>query len=119
MRPRNERHRQASWLFPEMVNAHSGRDIFSLAENTKILRGAGEIASDLGLRLVHETHRSRALFSGPSTTELMKQMPSLRLCADLSHWCCVHESYLAAPGQAENLWILNQSMRDLFLKSIS
>jgi hypothetical protein len=37
----------------------------------------------------------------PSTCELLARLPSLRLCADLSHWCCVHETFLA--DQAANV----------------
>jgi sugar phosphate isomerase/epimerase len=86
---------RAAWMSPELVNSHTGRDFFPATENAFIFQSAEGAASELGLALVHETHRSRALFSAPSTTDLLSRLPSLRLCADFSHWCCVHESFLA------------------------
>lgn len=93
--------RRAAWMSPELVNSHTGRDFFPATTNASIFSQAGSVASDLGLPLVHETHRSRALFSVPSTTELLNRLPQVRLCADLSHWCCVHETLLA--DQAEGV----------------
>ena len=42
----------------------------------------------------HETHRGRALFSTLSAGALLAACPGLKLTADFSHWCCVHESLL-------------------------
>ena len=44
--------------------------------------------------MVAETHRGRATWNAPATEQLLNRHPDLRLCADLSHWCCVHESLL-------------------------
>jgi len=86
--------RHSVGMAPELVNAHSGRDHFTSIENIGILRHTLDFARTLGLEIVHETHRSRATFSAPSTARLVTEIPDLRLCADFSHWCCVHESFL-------------------------
>jgi sugar phosphate isomerase/epimerase len=97
----------ASQLDPELVNAHTGRDIFSHRDNVSIFSRAADAAAECGVHLVHETHRSRAMFSGPSTMRLLEEQPSLRLCADLSHWCCVHESMLEDQPEAVSAALLH------------
>lgn len=79
-------------LNPLHINSHTGKDWYLLEDNIKIFRAAIEHAN--GAPLVHETHRGRALFSTNSTLALLERIPELRLCADFSHWCCVHESFL-------------------------
>ncbi|MEW6510966.1 MAG: TIM barrel protein [Bacteroidota bacterium] len=76
------------------VNCHTGRDIFTPEENITIFRAAADLARRYGLPISHETHRGRALFSLPATRDLLRTLPELRITADFSHWCCVHESLL-------------------------
>jgi len=45
--------------------------------------------------LLHETHRGRALFTGPLCRTYLESLPELRLTADFSHLLCVHESNLS------------------------
>lgn len=97
----------ARLLKPEMVNSHTGRDIFSHRDNAAIFTRATHAAQKSGVHLVHETHRSRAMFCGPSTLHLLEEQPSLRLCADLSHWCCVHESMLEDQPEAVSAALLH------------
>lgn len=79
---------------PLLVNCHTGRDIFTLEDNLRIFRAGEELSRDAGVPLCHETHRGRALFSVLSARDILAAIPSLRLNADFSHWCCVHESLL-------------------------
>jgi hypothetical protein len=81
-------------LKPLHVNSHTGRDYFSLEENLAVFDRAAELETAAGVPVLHETHRGRALFSSTSTAALLAVRPRLRLTADLSHWCCVHESLL-------------------------
>jgi sugar phosphate isomerase/epimerase len=85
---------------PARINAHTGRDRFTPEENLTIFERAGELALSAGVPLTHETHRGRALFSTLSTLTLLRKIPALRLTADFSHWCCVHESLLADQQEA-------------------
>lgn len=77
------------------VNCHTGKDHFTRDENLQIFRVAHELSKRHGIGISHETHRGRATFSAPATRLLLEAMPELRLTADFSHWCCVHESLLA------------------------
>lgn len=79
---------------PALVNAHTGRDLFSLEENLAIFRRAIALSGEAGIPVVHETHRGRPTFSALSTRLILEALPDLRLNADFSHWCCVHESLL-------------------------
>lgn len=89
-----ERYRDAIRYRPLLVNCHTGRDIFPLDENLRIFRAALALEQETGVRIFHETHRGRATWSAPATREILHALPELRITADLSHWCCVHESLL-------------------------
>lgn len=86
---------RALLLRPLHVNSHTGRDHFTLEQNLEIFDHAAAFAAQHGVELLHETHRGRALFSAPATERFLAERPQLRLVADFSHWCCVHESLLA------------------------
>jgi sugar phosphate isomerase/epimerase len=81
-------------LKPLYVNSHTGKDYYPLKENLVVFDRASRLERVSGVPVVHETHRGRALFSTPSTNALLAERPELRLTADFSHWCCVHESLL-------------------------
>lgn len=79
---------------PIAINCHTGRDIFSFDENRMLFEGALELSMREGVPLLHETHRGRALFTGPLCRAYLEAVPGLRLTADFSHLLCVHESNL-------------------------
>ncbi|MFT3870950.1 MAG: hypothetical protein QM715_21055 [Nibricoccus sp.] len=85
---------RALLLKPLYLNSHTGCDHFTLAENLAIFDRATALADAHGMTVYHETHRGRALFSAPQTMQILNERPGLRLTADFSHWCCVHESLL-------------------------
>jgi len=87
-------YRRAADMGPLFVNSHTGRDIFTLEQNLLVFRAAAHLEGEVGTRVLHETHRGRALYSAPATSVLLDALPGLRLTADFSHWCCVHESLL-------------------------
>lgn len=86
---------------PLYINCHSGRDHFSFEENKQFIDFTAQLASKTGIKILHETHRSRILFSATAAKLFMLKVPELRITFDVSHWCCVHESLLA--DQAETL----------------
>ena len=87
-------------LRPVGVNSHTGKDFFPLEENLIVFRHAADCERAAGVPVWHETHRGRALFSTLSTTALLAACPDLKLTADFSHWCCVHESLLEDQPEA-------------------
>jgi sugar phosphate isomerase/epimerase len=96
-----EQYRRAAELQPLLVNSQTGRDIFSLEQNLEIFSTAARLEKELGVPVSHEMHRTRATFSTLSTMALIDAVPDVRLTADFSHWCCVHESLLE--DQAESM----------------
>ena len=91
-------YRRAIELRPLLVNSHTGKDHYATAENLQVFRRARRLEEELGIPVVHEVHRGRATFSTTATAALLEQMPELKLAADFSHWCCVHESLLEDQG---------------------
>jgi sugar phosphate isomerase/epimerase len=100
-----DRFAAAALCAPVHINCHTGRDTFSRDENLAVVREALALGRRFGIPVSHETHRGRATYSAPATRELLLAMPELRLTADFSHWCCVHESLLADQGEALTLAI--------------
>ena len=84
---------------PLFINSHTGKDFYSFEENCEIFEAAEKIADNTGVKIIHETHRGRALFSTYTTKQYFKQFPQLRINADFSHWCCVSESLLQEQHQ--------------------
>ena len=93
----------AALLKPMFVNSHTVRDFFGLDENLLILDRAVRLESEMGIQVFHKTHRGHALFSASATAEILRRRPEVRLTADLSHRCCVHESLLEDQGPSVQL----------------
>ncbi len=84
---------------PYLVNANSGRDAFTRKEASEFFAAALRIEEDLGVRVAHETHRSRVLYNPFITRELIREFPTLKLCADYSHWVLVCERLLETESE--------------------
>jgi sugar phosphate isomerase/epimerase len=79
---------------PLYLNCHSGRDYFSYEDNKTFIDHTTALAKETGVKIYHETHRSRMLYSAPIARNFIEKNPSLRLTLDISHWCNVHETLL-------------------------
>ncbi len=79
---------------PLYINCHSGKDFFSFEENAALIAFTMEMAEKTGIRISHETHRSRMLFAAPVARKFLQEIPGLRITLDISHWCNVSESLL-------------------------
>ena len=77
-----------------LTNVHCGKDYWPLAENIEVISIAQRLAGELGIKIMHETHRARATFCTTSTMDIIDALPKIRFTADFSHWCCVHNSLL-------------------------
>ena len=85
---------------PLRINCHVGKDWFTTEDNARIIQHGIELAQTHAVPISFETHRGRALFSATASTALLEAVPAMRLTADFSHWCCVHESLLADQREA-------------------
>lgn len=79
---------------PSYINCHSGRDYFSYEDNKTFIDHTTELTKQTGIKICHETHRSRMLYSAPIARRFIETIPSLRITFDVSHWCNVHETLL-------------------------
>lgn len=87
--------RKALEFRPAFINSHTGRDIFSFAENLNLFVHAITVSENLGIPILHETHRTRPTYTAIDTCRFIEELPQLHLTADLSHWMVVHESDLS------------------------
>eukprot|EP00658_Telonema_sp_P-2_P047365 TRINITY_DN3602_c0_g1_i2.p1 TRINITY_DN3602_c0_g1~~TRINITY_DN3602_c0_g1_i2.p1 ORF type:complete len:345 (-),score=97.77 TRINITY_DN3602_c0_g1_i2:58-1092(-) len=99
---------EAAELGPVMINSHSGHDSWGSDHRAvEFLLKAIEVEQQLGVPIVHETHRQRLLYS-PYTAAPLLAHPELRgkikLNADLSHWCCVCEHVFDASDPRDDFW---------------
>jgi len=79
---------------PLYINCHSGKDYFSFEDNKKIVDYTLELSKGSGIKIYHETHRSRMLFAAPVAKRFLETIPAIRITFDVSHWCNVSESLL-------------------------
>ncbi|MEO6547689.1 MAG: TIM barrel protein [Ferruginibacter sp.] len=79
---------------PLYINCHSGKDYFSFEDNKKIVDYTLDLAKRTGIKILHETHRSRMLFAAPVAKKFFEAIPDLKITLDISHWCNVSESLL-------------------------
>lgn len=84
---------------PLYINCHSGRDYFSMEENENFIAHTTALAKQTGIKICHETHRSRMLFAAPVAKHYIEKHPELRITFDVSHWCNVSESLLSDQQQ--------------------
>jgi sugar phosphate isomerase/epimerase len=80
---------------PLYINCHSGRDYFSYEQNKSFIDHTIALSKRTGIKILHETHRSRIMYSAPAGRNYFDKIPDLRITFDVSHWCNVSESLLA------------------------
>jgi sugar phosphate isomerase/epimerase len=88
---------------PLYINCHSGRDYFPYEEGKNFINHTTALAKSTGIKICHETHRSRLLYSAPVARHYIETIPDLRVTFDVSHWCNVHESLLEDQQETVNL----------------
>jgi sugar phosphate isomerase/epimerase len=76
------------------INSQTGKDFFSLAQNSSLIEAALKVSHQTGTQIVHETHRNKFSFAAHVTKQYLEKIPDLTLTLDISHWVCVSESYL-------------------------
>ncbi len=86
---------------PLLINGHIGKDFFPFEDNCRIFRRGCELSAEHGVTLTFETHRGRPTYAAHETRRLLEEIPEMVICADFSHWFCVHESDLG--DQPENV----------------
>lgn len=90
---------------PLFINCQTGKDYFTFEQNCHIFELARRITEETGVKIIHETHRGKALFAAHICHDYLSKLPDIRLALDISHWCNVHESWLDDQPEAVALAI--------------
>jgi hypothetical protein len=84
---------------PLYINCHSGRDYFTYEQNKSFIDFTIALSKKTGIKILHETHRSRIMYAAPAGRNYIDKIPDLRITFDVSHRCNVSESLLANQGE--------------------
>jgi sugar phosphate isomerase/epimerase len=79
---------------PLFINSQTGKDYYTVEQNTQLIKLALRIEQETGISIVHETHRGKFSFCAATTQNFLEAIPEFYIAADFSHWCNVSESYL-------------------------
>lgn len=82
---------QLSQFKPLFINSHSVKDAMPYEQQLSFFERSIAIEKAVGLKVGHETHRGRAMFTPWGTAQLLRDLPELKITADFSHWVCVCE----------------------------
>jgi len=78
---------------PLRIISHSGRDAMTHDEGCAFFEQALSHQSKAGVEVGHETHRGRLLYTPWDTLYYLRQLPTLKINADFSHWMNVCERF--------------------------
>lgn len=81
----------AKTLRPLFVNCHSGSDSWSTEQQHAFFTGAVAAEQAAGIQVCHEIHRGRVFFNPRDTRQILEAFPTVKVCADYSHWVNVCE----------------------------
>jgi hypothetical protein len=89
---------------PVRINIHSGRDSMTRDEGCAFFEAALKVEAEIGVPVVHETHRGRLLYSPWEANFYLCTFDVLHVNADYSHWVNVCErtlddTVMALPNQ--------------------
>lgn len=96
---------QTNGLKPQFINSQTGREYYSKSQMSECFTICDEISAEIGIPIIHETHRNKWSFAAHIVKEYLQEFPSIKLALDLSHWVCVSESYLQDQEDAVDLAI--------------
>jgi len=85
---------QLAALNPVFINAHTGKDFYSIDENSILIGDCLSMIQKTGIKVVHETHRGRFTYHANSLLPYILRFQNLEFNADFSHFCVVSESLL-------------------------
>ncbi len=94
--------RNLNSLKPIFINCQTGKDYFTFEQNKYLFDLASKLSAEFGIPITHETHRGKSFFAAHVTQNYLTQIPDLKICMDISHWCNVHETLLNDQQEAVN-----------------
>lgn len=79
---------------PVKVNSHTGNDFWTPEQNLAFIALGDRYAKQVGIPVLHETHRGRFSYTLPESVAMLRKFPNLKYTLDISHWMVVHERLL-------------------------
>ena len=79
---------------PVKVNSHTGNDFWTSEQNLAFIALGDRYAKQVGIPVLHETHRGRCSYTLPESVAMLRKFPNLKYTLDISHWMVVHERLL-------------------------
>ncbi len=79
---------------PLKVNSHTGNDFWTPEQNLAFIVLGDRYAKQVGIPVLHETHRGRFSYTLPKAVAMFRKFPNLKYTLDISHWMVVHERLL-------------------------
>ena len=79
---------------PVKVNNHTGNDFWPLEQNLAFIALGDRYAKQVGIPVLHETHRGRFSYTLPEAVAMLRNFPNLKYTLDVSNWMVVHERLL-------------------------
>ena len=79
---------------PVKVNSHTGNDFWTPEQNLAFIALGDRYAKQVGIPVLHETHRGRFSYTLPESVAMLRKFPNLKYTLDVSHWMVVHERLL-------------------------
>jgi hypothetical protein len=79
---------------PVKVNSHTGNDFWTSEQNLAFIALGDRYAKQVGIPVLHETHRGRFSYTLPASVAMLRKFPNLKYTLDVSHWMVVHERLL-------------------------
>lgn len=79
---------------PVKVNSHTGNDFWTSEQNLAFIALGDRYAKQVGIPVLHETHRGRFSYTLPEAVSMLQKFPNLKYTLDVSHWMVVHERLL-------------------------
>ena len=79
---------------PVKVNSHTGNDLWTSEQNLAFIELGDRYEQQVGIPVLHETHRGRFSYTLPESVAMLRKFPNLKYTLDISHWMVVHERLL-------------------------
>jgi len=79
---------------PVKVNSHTGNDFWTPEQNLAFIALGDRYAKQVGIPVLHETHRGRFSYTLSEAVAMLRKFPNLKYTLDVSHWMVVHERLL-------------------------
>ncbi len=88
------RMKMAAEFAPDGIISHTGGDELSFDDGCRFLERCLAVEQELGIPVVHETHRGKLFHHPVVTARYIEKFPEVKLNADFSHFVVATESLL-------------------------